>query len=307
MVVDQRVKYAGTSSTQLYPGIGTMIFYSPHNHWHYMPYMKYELRRPSDYALIAPDQKQGFCLGDRYTLGSGGSRVNPPDPPGPYSDEDCEAGNTGALKVDEGISVGYGDEYVPQLEGQYIDVTGVSSGDYTLVHRLNVDRSLRETNYTNDAASALIRLWPNGYGNSPRVQVLQTCPTSDHCTSSATAASRGPAAPRLHSARIQRAGPEPTLQGGLPLPEEDPPLLTPRAARFYAAKAVRRAAHARARHPHCVRRGRRAFSCRARARRRRVTVRIALPRRNDQHWWSYRLRVRGVHKVRSARVRVAAR
>jgi hypothetical protein len=279
-----------------------MQYYTPHQHWHYTPYMKYELRRPSDYALIAPDSKQGFCLGDRYTLGSGGYREYPPDPPGPYDDERCEPDNTQALKVNEGMSVGYGDEYIPQLEGQYIDVTNVSPGDYTLVHRLNVDSSLREKSYTNDAASALIRLWPNGYGTSPRVQVLKTCATSDHCTASASAASRG-SAPQLRSARTQRAGPEPTLQGGMPLPEEDPPLLTVRTARFYAGKAVRRTLHVRARRTSCARRGKRVFSCRVRTRRSRGVVRIALPRRNDQHWWTYRVRV-GRHGVRSGVVRL---
>jgi len=312
MVVDQRIKLQGSSSTQLRPGIGTMIFYTPHNHWHYIPYMDYELRRPSDYSLVAPDQKQGFCLGDRYTPGSGDTRIYPPNPPGPYTGEGCQAGKTQALAVDEGMSVGYGDEYVPQLEGQYIDITGVAAGDYTLVHRLNTDRSLLEKSYTNDAASALIRLWPNGYGNWPAVQRLKTCRTSDHCTASASAASSEPATSPAAPARVQRAGPEPTFQGGLPLPEEDPPLLVPRAARYFATKALRKGLRGfRARRAGCKRDSRRVFTCRVRARRAgrayRGSVRIALPRANDQRWWTYRVRLRapgGVHRLRSARVRV---
>src|ERR1043165_4983338 len=144
-----------------------MIFYTPHKHWHYLGVDHYELRKSSDYSFVAPDQKMGFCLGDRYTPNPDGRRTEPPPVIGPFTWDDCQTGNTTALAVSEGLSPGYGDDYTPQLEGQYIDVTGVAPGQYVVVHRANQDQSVHESDYTNDAASVLIILWPNGYGVAP--------------------------------------------------------------------------------------------------------------------------------------------
>jgi hypothetical protein len=55
----------------------------------------------------------------------------------------------------------------PTLEGQYIDVTGVPPGDYWLVHWVNSDKEICESNYANNAAAVKIALWPNGYGVAP--------------------------------------------------------------------------------------------------------------------------------------------
>jgi hypothetical protein len=180
MVADQILDMSD-GSTQTLAGIGSMIFYAPHNHWHYLGFDHYELRNAGDNSLVAPDQKMGFCLGDRYTPNPDGTRTEPPKVAGPYTNDNCAAGEPSALSVTEGISVGYGDDYAPQLEGQYVDVTGVQPGRYVLVHRVNQDHSLQESDYTNDAASVLVSLWPAGYGNSPAVEVLQTCPGSETC------------------------------------------------------------------------------------------------------------------------------
>lgn len=45
---------------------------------------------------------------------------------------------------------------MPRLEGQYVDVTDVPPGRYRLVHRVNADRALRESDYTNNAASVVV-------------------------------------------------------------------------------------------------------------------------------------------------------
>ena len=83
------------------------------------------------------------------------------------------------LGVSEGISVGYGDNYAANLEGQYLRLSGLSSGRYVLVHRVNADRRLRETDYDNDAASLLLQLrWRMG---QPLVRILRRCPGTDRC------------------------------------------------------------------------------------------------------------------------------
>ena len=61
------------------------------------------------------------------------------------------------LSVREGISVGHGDNYRAFLEGQSLRLNGLRSGRYVLVHRVNVDRRLRERSYDNNASSAAPR------------------------------------------------------------------------------------------------------------------------------------------------------
>ena len=70
---------------------------------------------------------------------------------------------------------GFHDDYVPEKEGQSIDVTGMPPGRYVLVHRANPDRVLRERSYANNEASVLLRL------QAGRVTVLRRCPASAAC------------------------------------------------------------------------------------------------------------------------------
>ena len=181
MTVDQIVQNADGSQT-VHPNVGQMMYVNAitHQHWHYLGFDHYELRRPSDNRLIAPDQKSGFCLGDRYEAFS--ETPVPGKPKDPVYTGNCAPNDTQALEVTEGISVGYGDDYAPIKEGQVIDVTGVPAGRYYLVHRANADRSLLESNYSNDASSLLVALaWPNGMQSAPTVKVLNTCSRTDRC------------------------------------------------------------------------------------------------------------------------------
>ena len=79
----------------------------------------------------------------------------------------------------EGISPGYGDDYDPGREGQFVDVTNVPAGRYVLVHRSNPERTLEESDYENNAASVLVQLRRSGA--IPTVRVLARCPGSDTC------------------------------------------------------------------------------------------------------------------------------
>jgi hypothetical protein len=78
----------------------------------------------------------------------------------------------GALSLQEGLGPGYVDLYQANLEGQNIDVTGARKGLYHLVHRVNADSSICESNLSNNAAATKLRLWPNGYGVAPYYSVL---------------------------------------------------------------------------------------------------------------------------------------
>jgi len=143
-----------------------------HEHWHLLRFDRYELRRPGRSAALVRDRKTGFCLGDRYQVR--GRRV-----PEPVYTSRCGLEATGLLELTEGISVGYGDDYKANLEGQSLRLTGLRGGRYLLVHRVNANRALRESDYSNNAASLLIRLrWRDG---RPSVRVLESCPGRAAC------------------------------------------------------------------------------------------------------------------------------
>lgn len=148
-----------------------------HAHWHMLGFMRYELRG-SNGDLVAPDRKTGFCLGDRYRVALPLERT----PESPGYPEECGKDEPELLRVQEGISVGYGDDYDAHVEGQEFDVTKLAAGQYLLVHRVNSDRQLEESDYENNASSMAFRLsWPGGRKKSPRVVVLARCPDSATC------------------------------------------------------------------------------------------------------------------------------
>jgi Lysyl oxidase len=159
-------------------GVGRLRYTrSPdHEHWHLLGFERYELRRADKRAALVTDRKTGFCLGDRY-------RTRGLDLPGRpawarYTGR-CGLGATARMRLIEGISVGYGDDYPANLEGQSLRLTGLAAGRLVLVHRVNVRRRLRETDYSNNASSLVLRLlWRAGV---PRVRVLRRCPDSGHC------------------------------------------------------------------------------------------------------------------------------
>jgi hypothetical protein len=137
-----------------------------HEHWHFPGFERYELRR-LDGTLVGRDRKTGFCLRDAYETRALNRK--------PVWAGECRRGHPEAQSVREGISVGFGDDYVPQKEGQSIDVTGLEPSRYVLVYRANPDRVLRERSYANNAASALIAL------NGQAVVLLRRCPSSARC------------------------------------------------------------------------------------------------------------------------------
>jgi lysyl oxidase len=146
-----------------------------HRHWHFLGFERYELRRAGRERVLVRDRKTGFCLGDRYAS----RRRLPAAPPRPVYETRCGLSAPGLLGVTQGISVGYGDDYAANLEGQYIPLTGLRPGRYVLVHRVNGARRLRESDFSNNAASLLLEL--RRRGGEPMVRVLRTCPGSGRC------------------------------------------------------------------------------------------------------------------------------
>ncbi|HEX4733046.1 MAG TPA: lysyl oxidase family protein [Thermoleophilaceae bacterium] len=155
-----------------------------HQHWHLLHFDRYELRRADGGSVRIWDQKTGFCLGDRYRAIGVAVAAAKPDPT--YLGA-CGLKQPGRLSVEEGISPGYGDNYLPYLEGQSLPLTGLKAGRYLLVHRTNSDHALAESDYGDNAASVLVDL--RRRGQVPVVNELAACPNSATCSAGPLSAS----------------------------------------------------------------------------------------------------------------------
>lgn len=164
------------------PNVGRIRYTrsADHDHWHLLRFDRYELRRATDFSRVRADRKTGFCLGDRYETDP--AQRLPAEPEQAAWTGSCGQGRPRLRRVREGISVGFGDNYPPHLEGQYLDVTGLSPGEYFLVHRVNADGRLLESDYGNNAAAVRIELRaPAGARGRPAIRVLRRCPDTDRC------------------------------------------------------------------------------------------------------------------------------
>src|SRR3954447_23800274 len=118
MIATQRI-HGLAGATRRVGGVGRMRYVvSPgHRHWHLLTFDRYTLRRIGGPRVVRRDRKTGFCLGDRFRSAVPSSG---PSPAVPAYTSNCGLLQPGRRRVTEGISVGYGDDYAANLEGQYI-------------------------------------------------------------------------------------------------------------------------------------------------------------------------------------------
>jgi Lysyl oxidase len=174
MVADQVIELDG-APVAVVPGTGRLRYVraKDHRHWHLLGFDRYEMRRPGGRTLVR-DRKSGVCLGGRYALTG---RDLPASPPAKVYTSRCGLDHPELMGVREGISVGYGDDYVANLEGQWLPLDGLRAGRYLLVHRTNADGRLRERTRDNNEASVLFRLrWRH---KRPVAKILAGCPAGE--------------------------------------------------------------------------------------------------------------------------------
>ena len=140
-----------------------------HSHFHLRDFARYELRTVAGESLRR-DRKTGFCLGDRYDW-TGSARM-PGEPARAIYGRQCGRDRPGLTSLTQGISVGFGDIYPARLEGQFIDVTGLRTGRYVLVLRVDPAGQLLDLHEDNDASSVLVKLVQ---GSRPHARILSWC------------------------------------------------------------------------------------------------------------------------------------
>jgi hypothetical protein len=164
-------------SRERVPDVGRLRYVTSrdHSHWHLLGFMRFELRSIGGVSLRR-DRKTGFCLGDRYDATPG---AIPGEPESGIYRRRCGLFRPDLTRVTEGISVGFGDEYPARLEGQSIDITGVPTGRYVLVQRVNPDHKLLDLHDDNDVSSALVKIVRRGARTHARI--LAWCTSTESC------------------------------------------------------------------------------------------------------------------------------
>lgn len=173
------------------------MYYEPapaHQHWHMLDFEHFQLRTTSGDTVVT-DRKNGFCLGDRYRTADRLAN-RPADDGSPAAElaeqlrlNRCGHHSPEALSVVQGISVGYGDDYLHTVDFQWLDITAVRSGVYDVVNVVNGDRTLVEKSYANNSSTMAISVrWPGDAEGPPAqiveppvVRLLRSCPGQERC------------------------------------------------------------------------------------------------------------------------------
>jgi len=128
------------------PADNPLFVWAPcHAHYHFQNYMSYRLLDTNG-NRVAVGLKVGFCVLDVF-------RWSP------------SAASTALYScTDQGIQVGWGDLYDSTLDGQWIDITGLPNGNYTMELEANPQGIIQEANYSNNVIHVPIAI---GDPNAP--------------------------------------------------------------------------------------------------------------------------------------------
>ena len=134
-----------------------------HNHYHYDGYANYELVDPAGNVTMV-GHKQAFCLVDTR----------------PYVEGDPEVPEQGVYNCqNQGIQRGWSDIYHSDLPCQYIDITGVPDGSYTLRVSVNQAMGIEESNYDNNTVEVPVTI-----GDPALETPTENCPAAEVATKS---------------------------------------------------------------------------------------------------------------------------
>lgn len=126
---------------------GSFVWHPTHDHFHFEEFATYKLQ-PYDApgASERTSQKTTFCVMDT-------TKINDTLPGAPSTPFYSNCGN-----VTQGMSVGWGDTYTNNLEGQSIDVSALPDGIYKLIIEVDPKGRLVEINESDNTSCVLLQL-----------------------------------------------------------------------------------------------------------------------------------------------------
>jgi hypothetical protein len=126
-----------------------------HRHWHLVDFEQYRLfRLGTADATPRAGAKFGFCFFDVRRIRPFARRARG------YLESGC--GTPSSTRVHVGLSGGWGDIYPWDFAGQYVDVTGLTRGEYLLCVTADPAKSFRQSNTRNDQAWVRLRIGRTG-------------------------------------------------------------------------------------------------------------------------------------------------
>ena len=128
---------------------GTMTYHPQHNHFHFNNFALYTLTSVANSTGSGQtSEKTSFCVEDT-------TQIDLSLPGAPRS------GVYVTCNPDvQGLSVGWGDRYGPNLDGQSIDITGDPEGDYDLKIETDPSNQLVETNESDNVSCLRLHINP---------------------------------------------------------------------------------------------------------------------------------------------------
>jgi hypothetical protein len=125
--------------------IGEFEYHPEHFHWHLVEVAAYRLLDGAR-AVIRSSEKVSFCLIDTNRM-----QGSLPGSPLRRRYFTCSR-DPRARSLRAGVSVGWADIYTSDLPGQWVDITGLPSGSYTLQVEVNPGGILAEKTRENNIA-----------------------------------------------------------------------------------------------------------------------------------------------------------
>jgi hypothetical protein len=144
-----------------------------HNHWHAQQVVTMELAPVLDPGSVTTGNKIHFCFFDNSPThrDAAGARGE-----GYYRNRWC--GTPSSYSVRMGLSIGWGDRYGWDFVGQYIDITNLAGGTYTLKATVDWSNNFYETDDTDNCTMSRIQIPTAGEGSIIVVEATDLpCPT----------------------------------------------------------------------------------------------------------------------------------
>ena len=142
-----------------------------HDHWHVIDAARYWVE-PAGGDLggdVRLDNKVGFCMFDTIP-----QDATLPGAPAEITHESGGCGTQDSDLLRMGISIGWGDVYRADLEGQYIDISGLPPGEYRILAEVNPDGLFHESDRSNNTAwTDFRRAEPQVAGDAPNLTELE--------------------------------------------------------------------------------------------------------------------------------------